>query len=120
MPQVNKLNPRVTIWSRCREWNQTKLRRDFELSMLDEDDDEGTARIIDLADATMDDIEAALIEQARTMTSVDDAQALLGIALAIFREDGFDPDGRVQALIKAVRYGLNGVRNACNRAAEAA
>lgn len=117
MPQVSKLNPRITIWSRCREWRQTQLKSLYEASMLDEDDDEGMDRVARLADANMKDIEDALIEAAYGMTSIDDVQSILGIALALLKEGLTD---RAKPLLHAIHRGCNGVRNAHHKEAEAA
>ena len=122
MPQVSHLNAKVSLWSRCREWQQTKLRAAFEASMLDEDDEEGTARIVDLAHANLLDIEAAIAEAARDIPSIDDVQAVLGIALAILQDEdlSYDHEGRAPKLLRAVRYGLNGLRNAIREQCDAA
>jgi hypothetical protein len=85
--------------------------------MLDEGDDEGTSRIVTLADARLREIEDDLIEAACTMTDLDEAQAILGIALALLRE-GADDD-RASDLIAAVHRGINVIRNA-QHGAEAA
>ena len=82
----------VSPFTLCREWRQAHLKAAFDASMLDENDDDGLSRVTDFADATKGEIEAALINSARSVETIDDAQGILGIAIAILRDDeqGFD------------------------------
>jgi hypothetical protein len=88
-----------TAHSICREWRQAHLKAEFEISMLDEDDDEGTARIADLADSTKHELENNLGEA--SITTGDDVAAVLGVALCIL--DAHDDGERAGHLIRLAR-----------------
>lgn len=85
--------------------------------MMDEDDDEGVARIIDVADANLRDLEYRIADAAMDAESVDDVQPALGVALTITRggDDFADATERSLTLVRAAHRGLNGVRNATAR-----
>ena len=77
--------PDRTAYSICREWRQVHLKMQYEQSMLDEHDEDGTARIVDLADATKYELERALRDA--SITTADDIGSLLGVALRLLEED---------------------------------
>ena len=116
MSQARKRNTSRSVWSLCREWRQENLRAQFEASMLDEGDDKGIDRIVSVAHANMEELEAQIIEAAPTTEDLDEAQAALNIALAIMRENAVNT-GRAEAIIRSVHRGLNSVRNAVERSA---
>jgi hypothetical protein len=84
----------------CREWRQAHLKAEFEISMLEETDDEGTARITDVADATKRELEDEIDET--SISTGDDLAAVLGVAACIL-EDGIDTDDRAARLIRVAR-----------------
>lgn len=117
MPQTKHL----TIRSRCREWRQTQLRCSLDVSLADEWDDEGVARIIDIADANLREIEADIIASADAMT-VADAVSLLSLVQWLAKPERDDDTrrnrDRADALLSALQRGLTGLVEApCDRRA---
>ena len=118
MTQARKHNraPRPA-YSICREWRQVQLKCAYEVSILDEHDDDGTARIVDLADATQRELERDLTDAA--MVTVYDPHSVLGIALCLLREGWGAETERVEHLIQVARHGLITISNATERRAAA-
>ena len=100
-------------YSICREWRQVHLKCAYEVSMLDEHDDDGTAPIADLADATQRELERDLTDA--TMVTVDDPHSVLGIALCLLHEGWGAETDRVALLIEVARHGLITIDNATKR-----
>ena len=91
-----------SAYSICREWRQVHLKAAYEVSVADEHDDEATALIIAVADASKHELERDLADA--TMTVVDDPHAVLGIALTLLSEG--IADERVTHLIGIARRGM--------------
>lgn len=110
MPQTPFLNPRMSIRERCRQWHQTQLRADLEVSLCAEDDDEGVARIVSIADANLRDIEGDIIVCAGLTLTMADALPLVSLARSIGRPEADDtiPGNRerADALLSALHRGL--------------
>ena len=104
-------------YSICREWRQVHLKCAYEISMLDEHDDDGTALISDVALATQRELERDLNDAA--MVTVNDPHAVLGIALCLLREGWGAETDRVAHLIDVARHGLITISNATERRAAA-
>jgi hypothetical protein len=93
-----------SAYSICREWRQVHLKCAYEISLLDPEDSDGTDLIVDLATATQRELERDFADA--TMTTAEDASAVLGIALCLLHEGwGTDP-GRVEHVIQVARRGL--------------
>lgn len=118
MSQARKSSIPRTVWSLCRQWRQENLRAQFEVSMLDEGDDDGVNRIVSAADASMKKLEAQIVEAAPFIEDLDEAQATLSIALAIMRENAVNT-GRAEAILRGVHCGMNSIRNAFGKRAVA-
>ena len=121
MQQARHSNACISIRSRCRTWRQTQLRCSLEVSLADEWDDEGVARIIDIADANLREIEADMIANADAMT-VADAVSLLALVQWLAKlerdEDTRRNRDRADALLSALQRGLTGLVEApCDRRA---
>ena len=104
-------------YSICREWRQVHLKCAYEVSILDEHDDDGTALIVDIADATQRELERDLNDAA--MVTVYDPHSVLGIALCLLREGWGAETDRVAHLIDVARHGLITISNATERRAAA-
>ena len=72
-------------YSICREWRQVHLKAAYEVSVLDEKDDDGTARIDNAAEAAKSILEDELEDA--SITTGDDVGAVLGLALSILQEN---------------------------------
>ncbi len=105
-----------SIWNLCREWKIEKLRGELAMAVVPEGDEDGLARAVMLYDATLIEAEQRICRRAHggAMQSLDDAQAVLHIALTLLRERGdhTDAEERAKSLVKATHNGLNAVRNA--------
>lgn len=112
MAKKNSRPPRPA-YSICREWRQVHLKAKYEVSMLDDHDDDGTALVVDLAEATKRELEDDLTEAA--MTTTDDAHAVLGVALCLLHEGWGAETERVGHLIYVARRGLVAIGNATER-----
>ena len=106
-----------SAYSICREWRQVHLKCAYEISILDEHDDDGTALIVDIADATQRELERDLTDAA--MVTVYDPHSVLGIALCLLREGWGAETERVAHLIGVARHGLITISNATERRAAA-
>ena len=104
-----------SAYSICREWRQVQLKAEYEMSMLDEHDDDGTALIVDIADATQRELERDLTDAA--MVTVYDPHSVLGIALCLLHEGWGAETERIEHLIQVARHGLITIGNAERRAA---
>jgi len=72
-------------YSICREWRQLHLKTAYDVSMLDEHDEDGTARIADAAETVKSTLESELDDA--SITTGDDVGAVLGIALCVLQEN---------------------------------
>jgi len=104
-----------SAYSICREWRQVHLKCAYEISLLDPEDSEGTDLIVDLATATQRELERDFADA--TMTTAEDASAVLGIALCLLREGWRTEPGRVEHLIQVARRGLTALNPIQRRAA---
>ena len=93
-----------SAYSICREWRQVHLKCAYEISMLDPEDSDGTDLIVDLATATQRELERDLADA--TVTTTEDASAVLGIALCLLHEGWGTEPGRVEHVIQVARRGL--------------
>ncbi len=100
-------------YSICREWRQVHLKAAYDVSMLDEHDEDGTARISDIAEATKSELESDL-DQASIETG-DDVGAVLGIALCVLQENN-DAE-RVSRLIRIAKSAVYHLGDAAPRSA---
>jgi hypothetical protein len=104
-----------SAYSICREWRQVHLKCAYELSITDENDDEGVALLVAVADASKHELERDLTDA--SMTIVDDPHSVLGIALTLLSEG--IADERVSALIAIARRGTIALDAASQRRAAA-
>ncbi len=104
-----------SIWNLCREWKVEKLRGELAMALVPEGDESALGRAVDLFDSTLTEAEQRICREAHggAMQSIDDAQAVLHIALTLLREKGdhVDAEERALSLVKATHSGLNTVRN---------
>jgi hypothetical protein len=102
-----------TAHSICREWRQVHLKAQYEMSMLDERDEEGVDRVVSVAEATKVELESDLADA--SMTTGDDVASVLGIALCLL-EENTDHD-RASDLIRLARKAAYGLGDATLRSA---
>ena len=119
MTQVERKHSRPrklprSVTSLCREWRQTHLKAAFDVSMLDETDDDGVALLGDIAEATKLELERDIA--AGEFVTLDDAQSVLSIALALLRDNPSAID-RAEPMMRAVHRGMNLIRNVIERRA---
>lgn len=103
-----------SIWNLCREWKIEKLRGELAMAVVPEGDEAGLERAVDLFDSSLAEAERAICRAsyAGRMENLDEAQAVLHVALTILRERGAQTDAeeRALSLVKAAHHGLNTVR----------
>jgi hypothetical protein len=108
MAQAGRKHNR-SVWSLAREWRQTHLKMQYELSLIDEDDD-GIDLVADIGQSALQEIEARIVSA--PMTTLAEAQVTINIAVGLLH----DNVERSERLLRAVHRGLNRVRDANGRA----
>src|SRR5665213_2291942 len=83
--EPNEPAPPRTAHAICREWRQVHLKTAYDVSMLDERDEEGTARIADAAETVKSTLESELDDA--SITTGDDVGDVLGLALCVLQEN---------------------------------
>jgi hypothetical protein len=102
MPARARCPQTRSAYSICREWRQVHLKAEYETSLLDEDDDKGTNRIMAVADATKRELEDELEED--SISTADDLGAVLGVALRLLEEGADDRATQVMRLARKAAF----------------